>query len=313
MSESLKILEFFKSYQEDILGHLVVRSKVANSPKILIVGGTHGDEHCGVQAVYDWFQLLSQENLLSAGEIHFLLGNPAAFLKSTRYVDYDLNRSFLSRGRQGTYEKKRAEEILDFLKHHKEFDCVLDIHSVSQGNSQIVVYNRDQHDVQDFVSNITEIGVHFSYTTNHLLGLFLDNCRDYSPVNFAIECGQHKDQNAVKVASYHIYQILRRFKMISPLETFDHLDGLIQKRKAVEVFETIESIIPEDGFRFLLNFDQTATFITQGTPYAESSQKTYKAPIDCYILMPSLNPRSSDHDAGFLCQKRSVSTRKKLP
>jgi len=61
--------------------------------RILIVSGTHGNEINPVWAVK---QFNRKENSLNNGiEYEFIIGNPAAYEKGCRYVDVDLNRSFI--------------------------------------------------------------------------------------------------------------------------------------------------------------------------------------------------------------------------
>lgn len=90
--------------------------------KILIIGATHGNELLGVK-LYD--RLLKKRSPLLE-YIDFLIGNPRAFAKKTRYTESDLNRSY---GKEGsTYEEQRAQEIRDYIAFTKP-DLVLDMHT----------------------------------------------------------------------------------------------------------------------------------------------------------------------------------------
>ena len=61
--------------------------------RILIVSGTHGNEINPVWAVK---QFNRKENSFNNGiEYEFIIGNPAAYEKGCRYIDVDLNRSFI--------------------------------------------------------------------------------------------------------------------------------------------------------------------------------------------------------------------------
>ena len=62
--------------------------------KILIVSGTHGNEINPVWAVN---QFSKQKNIVDKNiEYRFIIGNPLAFERGRRYIDNDLNRSFIS-------------------------------------------------------------------------------------------------------------------------------------------------------------------------------------------------------------------------
>ena len=62
--------------------------------KILIVAGTHGNEINPIWAVN---QLNKEQNNVDKDiEYNYIIGNPLAYEKGSRYVDEDLNRSFNS-------------------------------------------------------------------------------------------------------------------------------------------------------------------------------------------------------------------------
>lgn len=88
-----------------------------SNPKILLVGGVHGDETTGIDLV----QKLEQKPIPN---ITPLLGNPAAVKKRKRFFETDLNRSFgkipISR------EEKLAAQISQQLGN---YDLVLDFHN----------------------------------------------------------------------------------------------------------------------------------------------------------------------------------------
>ena len=62
--------------------------------KILIVSGTHGNEINPVWAVN---QFSNQKNTVDNNiEFKYTIGNPLALERGCRYIDNDLNRSFIS-------------------------------------------------------------------------------------------------------------------------------------------------------------------------------------------------------------------------
>ncbi|MBE8189570.1 MAG: hypothetical protein HAW58_01570 [Candidatus Thioglobus sp.] len=65
-----------------------------NTNKILIFGGTHGNEFTGAYIVNNWDLIATSNQINSDIEIEPILANPQAFKQKTRYVDCDLNRSF---------------------------------------------------------------------------------------------------------------------------------------------------------------------------------------------------------------------------
>ena len=62
--------------------------------KILIVAGTHGNE---INPVWALNQLNKEQNNFDKDiEYNYIIGNPLAYEKGSRYLDSDLNRSFNS-------------------------------------------------------------------------------------------------------------------------------------------------------------------------------------------------------------------------
>ncbi|HSQ43176.1 MAG TPA: aspartoacylase [Fibrobacteraceae bacterium] len=66
---------------------------MASLKRILISGGTHGNELTGVQLVRNWLRN-STPILRQTLDVQLLLANPEAIRLGRRYVDFDLNRAF---------------------------------------------------------------------------------------------------------------------------------------------------------------------------------------------------------------------------
>jgi succinylglutamate desuccinylase len=105
--------------------------------RVLIVGGTHGDELTGVYLIK---KLEQNPNLVcrSSFETLTLLGNPSAIETCTRYIDQDLNRSFDLQTVKHTdtnnlYENQRAREIkAEFGQAGQTpVDLIIDQHSTT--------------------------------------------------------------------------------------------------------------------------------------------------------------------------------------
>jgi len=124
--------------------------------KVLITGGTHGNEMSGVQAVTNW---LKNSNMLVAAapsiSIALCLVNQAAIRARTRYVDEDLNRQFsLEKLAQAPVASSSKESILahSFNELHGPkgssiTDFNIDIHNTTSnmGPTLIVLVNDEFH------------------------------------------------------------------------------------------------------------------------------------------------------------------------
>ena len=105
--------------------------------RVVIVGGTHGNEWTGIKIVTHYQEHLKKK--FPKLRLEFIFANPDAYKKNTRFVDEDLNRAFqfLDECRT-TYEHKRAREIRTII--HREPCLVLDLHTTTSkmGNTLIL-------------------------------------------------------------------------------------------------------------------------------------------------------------------------------
>ncbi len=121
--------------------------------RVMVVGGTHGNERNAPWLLEAWRRhpTLLQSSGLS---LELVLGNPAAHAAGVRYLDRDLNRSFvpslLAAADPGDRELQRARELLDLHGPQGSAACLvaLDLHSTTaaMGNS-LVVYGRRPADL----------------------------------------------------------------------------------------------------------------------------------------------------------------------
>lgn len=93
--------------------------------KILVIGGTHGNELLGVKLV----ELLVKKPIEN---VDTLIANPRAVAAGSRFIESDINRSFGVQ-RMATYETARAAQI---QKITAGYDVVLDFHNTqTPGNN----------------------------------------------------------------------------------------------------------------------------------------------------------------------------------
>lgn len=104
--------------------------------RVAIVGGTHGNEFTGAYLIQKFAQfpdLITRQSF----ETVTLLANPNAFVAGRRYLEKDLNRSFLKQDLQNltlsSYEELQAKSIQHTLASNsdKQVDFILDLHSTT--------------------------------------------------------------------------------------------------------------------------------------------------------------------------------------
>ena len=118
--------------------------------KILIVSGTHGNEINPVWAVN---QFSKQKNTFDKNiEYKFIVGNPLAYERGCRYIDYDLNRSFDSikeNTNDSIYEISRAKFLFEKFGVNGLEPCeiAIDLHTTTANmGTSIVIYGRREKD-----------------------------------------------------------------------------------------------------------------------------------------------------------------------
>ncbi len=105
--------------------------------RVVIVGGTHGNEWTGIQVVRHYQETIKKK--FPKLEIEFILANPQAHELNCRYKDEDLNRAFeFLDQKRNSYEHKRAHEIK--MQIQSSPCLVIDLHTTTanMGNTVII-------------------------------------------------------------------------------------------------------------------------------------------------------------------------------
>lgn len=110
--------------------------------KVIVFGGTHGNEWTGVYVIKKYSQQLAKE--FPELDIHFVHANPEAFAINKRFKDEDLNRAFqfLHEDRPDSYEHARAKELKSLID--KEPCFVIDLHTTTSNMGNTVIISHDR-------------------------------------------------------------------------------------------------------------------------------------------------------------------------
>lgn len=110
--------------------------------KVIIFGGTHGNEWTGVMAVNKYSAALKSE--FPDLDLHMVLANPEAYKLSRRFKDEDLNRAFqfLLEERPDSFEHQRARELKAMID--KEPCFVLDLHTTTSNMGNTVIISHEE-------------------------------------------------------------------------------------------------------------------------------------------------------------------------
>jgi len=241
---------------------------------VLIFGGIHGDEPCGIYAIERFMQEVSDRKWsLLNGSITFAFGNLDALEQNKRYVDYNMNRMFgLPNVAIGSVEYERVR-MLETLFDGK--DAFLDLHSASSKAPDFMMAEKVSFDFacklgSRFVvsgwEKFSDVGGDTECFANSL-GL----------KGLTYEAGQHNDPEALDNA----YLVLLRFLSIYGLIEYDFE---VNKPQAVELTEVILKKSTRD--KWLIS-PENMLVIGEGTEILFYDGVNYKAPFNCCLVFPT--------------------------
>ena len=119
------------SFESDTLG-----------PHVLVLGGVHGSEPCGIGAADAWVKRLNVgHEPLKSGKVTIIPRvNRRACQQGERFIDTDLNRCFTDPVEQSTYEGKLAANL---LPHIQACDFMLDLHGTKARSPSFIFRDFD--------------------------------------------------------------------------------------------------------------------------------------------------------------------------
>jgi len=127
--------------------------------KVVIVGGTHGNEKSGIFLIQ---KFLKHQELLPRGHAYkFCIGNPLATRSHCRYLDHDLNRSFgkplvPKSSREGARAAELKADIEAWAQGEPFF--LIDFHtSTANMGTALVLSRKDRLSAHAVAGAITEI------------------------------------------------------------------------------------------------------------------------------------------------------------
>lgn len=252
-------------------------------PRLLILGGIHGNETCGQVAL----NTLKAE--LEGGRVKLLKGsltlvphaNPWACAADVRYVEKNLNRVIGHHKNPEAYEERIAPQIATLID---QCDAMVDLHSVSSGCPEPFVFNDYPNTGNDGLSRV--LGGH--YIVGGWAEMFDDPTHEdqttqayaqrVGKVGTLIECGNHTEPAAAKVALRAATNAMKYFGLMSGDIITPQLKDDV-KITGVHV-KSREGQLSDPSFYHMQP-------ITKGQHIAtyENGEKLH-APADGYLLLP---------------------------
>lgn len=175
-------------------------------PLVVCVGGLHGNEPSGVQALARMLTRLSPHADSLRGRLVAFRGNPAALAGGVRYVDRDLNRGWSVRSaarvaRHPVSVEDHAQaalirRIVPLLRGAASPTYVLDLHTTSSVSAPFITIGSDPH-VAAFSARLGMPLVRGIET--QLEGTMLTYLGGFGALGVGIEAGQHDDPLSVEL------------------------------------------------------------------------------------------------------------------
>jgi succinylglutamate desuccinylase len=218
-------------------------------PLLICIGGIHGNEPAGVEAIRIVLRLLEAEPLVNpgfrfAGKVLGLAGNVQALSQGRRYIESDLNRGFLKKNIEAvmkadpdilTHEAKELYEMISVIRTEVESAdatpiVILDLHTTSADGGIFVIASDSPESIKIGTELHAPVILDF---TREVRGTALEY---FSPAHFghdvvsvAFESGQHQDPLSVNRAIAAIINCMRTIGCVCAEDVENRYDALLQE------------------------------------------------------------------------------------
>lgn len=292
-----EIGRIFKSYEQ---------------PTAILLGGIHGNEQSGIEAIQSVFHKIQQNNIPLKGNLIGLRGNLKAVHENERYIDEDLNRmwtkSRLNDIRRGIDKSSEANEVrelreeLDTIIRQSKADVfMMDLHTTSSFSSPFAIIDDTLRNrkIASALPVTRVLGI-----MEKLDGTILGYYGDKGPMTLVFEAGQHFEKESMQRHTASVWLALVQFRIIDKesIPYDEYYKFLFQSSaKAPQLVETIErfALRSTDHFQMKPGFTNFSK-VEKGDLLAEYNGDEIHANQSCYVFMPLYQNKGQD---GFFLVK----------
>jgi len=299
---------------ERIIGRHTGQTK---GPLLICIGGIHGNEPAGIQALDILFKLIEIEpetnpEFTFKGRLLGLRGNTKAIRQSTRYLERDLNRLLtpenVQRAKAAAREKLRPEEqeMLELIttieeevaEYQPDRVIVLDLHTTTafggifsiatdEPESERIAVELHAPVIKGMMAGIQGTTLHYFNKEN--LGV--------DTVTVVFESGQHEETLSVNRAIAAIINCMRTVGCVRAEDVENRHDALlIEYSKGLpKVLNLLycHEITEKDKFKMMPGYKNFQT-VKEGELLAHDKEGPIYAQSDGFILMPLYQPQGED-------------------
>lgn len=280
-------------------------------PTVVAIGGMHGNEPSGVEALQQVIENLEPKRKLFNGNFLALRGNIEALRQGVRYIDEDMNRIWFSsiiekieRTPKADIESNERREIKallhildDYIPENSDHPVIFaDLHSFSaEGNMFAITARKEAH-----IRLFAKLNVPLIFGIEKTLrGAALSYFQNQGYVTFALEGGQHTNDITVKNITAAMLAMLDEIGCLNTatLTAFtQHSEYLAKQNKRLpRQVELVYQHMIEPGDNFQMrpgyrNFQMVKT----GDWLATDTEGKIRAQCDGYLLMPLYQKQGND-------------------
>jgi succinylglutamate desuccinylase len=295
-----------------------------HGPLLICIGGMHGNEPAGVEALSLMFKMLDVEPITNPdfdfkGRIVGIIGHLEAFKKGKRFINKDLNRQLKpeivgrvlnSNGTLLEPEEIQIKELILFVRAEIEDYkpskvIVLDLHTTSSYGGIFTIATDDEES-----TNIA-IELHAPVIKGMLKGIEGTSLHYFNTENMGVsttavcfESGQHYDRLSINRAIAAITNCMRTIGCVNSDHVENRHDALLieYSKNLPKVARLIgrHGVLPEDDFKMLPEYNNFQK-VEKGEILATDKRGIIKATEDSLILMPLYQKQGED---GFFLVKQ---------
>ncbi len=282
--------------------------------KLIVIGGMHGNEQNGVQAIQNILPQLKIHFQNHKGQAYFLKGNIEALQKNERFIEKDLNRLWLKKYLSGNRNEVADIQALKDLHQiitedicHRQFEhCIfLDLHTFSAqsgvfcipaGNDKSIAFARS-------------FGVPFIEKLSDMLpGTALSYFGNKGMTSVVFEGGTHNTNEATENLTAALWHSLAYAGLVDeklPQVTESRSKLKFISEKYPHHLELIYRHKLEDWHHFKMNKGYyNFKPVDKSENLALQNNQKITSPVKGYMLMPLYQKKGSD---GFFIVKEKKS------
>ena len=292
-----------------------------SGPLLIAMGGIHGNEPAGLEALNRVFALLKQQNPAFKGHFWALAGNLEAIRHQTRFVSLDLNRQWHfdkikyvtetpvnQLAHSEDRQQKELLEVFEYLlpQYGTNGAFMLDLHTTSAHGGAYCISTR----FADGRRLGAKLGVPLILGMEQVLrGTTMNFFNDLHLPSFCFEAGQHNDPKSIDITEAALWVTLVNMNCLQKqdVNNYQYYKNLLAEAGKhlpnVVEFAHRHPVQPEDEFKMLPGYKNFQT-VCQGEVLAHDRNGPIIAPCNGMMLMPLY--QSQGEDGFFIVNKVEV-------